>query len=101
MRVGQREIVLADLADELALGIELEQLRGRGHVGRPGHVAAREDEDVSLRVDRDAGDLAEVNVRRKRQRIGNRFKRQLRNRGRRLRGHGGHGPGDERDGDEE
>src|SRR5262245_61786800 len=50
-RVGERPAVeaLADLADELALRAELEQLCGRRSVGRPaGAVRAGEHEDVTL-----------------------------------------------------
>jgi hypothetical protein len=70
VRERPRKVVLADFAHELALRIELEQLRGDGHIGRTADIAAREHEHVALRVDRHAGDFAEVNVGRQRQRIG-------------------------------
>ena len=57
--------IVADLAQELSVGVELEQLRGRGTVGRACGVAARKDEDMLLGIDGDAGDLAEVHVGRK------------------------------------
>ena len=70
--------VLADLANEVAVGVELEQLRrGRG-VRRAGRVAAREHEHVALGVDRDAGRLAEVEVLRQLERVGNRIEGDLR-----------------------
>ena len=49
VRERPRVQVLADLADELAVRPELEQLRRGGAVGRSGRVAAIEDEDVLLR----------------------------------------------------
>src|SRR5256885_3971430 len=62
--------VLADLPHELSFGIELEQLRSRRRVGRARGVAARQDEDVPLRVHRDAGDFAEIQVLRQLERVG-------------------------------
>ena len=57
---------LADFAQELALGTELEQLRRRGAIGRTaGAVGAREHEDVALGIDGDARDFAEIHPRRK------------------------------------
>jgi hypothetical protein len=57
--------VLADLTDEVALRRELQELRGGIAVGRAGAgAAARVDEDVALRIDGDAGRLAEMHVRR-------------------------------------
>src|SRR2546426_10677236 len=61
--------VLADLANERSVGIELEQLRRGGGVGRARGVAARQHEDVTLRIHRDAGDFAEVQVLRQLQRV--------------------------------
>src|SRR5579871_6498651 len=43
--------VVADLANEFPIRGELENLRGAGAIGWPGGVAAREHEDVFLRVD--------------------------------------------------
>ena len=56
-RVRERPRVqaFADLANELAVRAELEELRRGRRVGRPGRaVGSREDEDVPLRVERDA-----------------------------------------------
>ncbi len=53
---------MTDLAQEFAVGIEFEKLCRGGGVGRPRAIAAREDEDVALGVDRDAADLAEIQV---------------------------------------
>ncbi len=63
---------LADLADEGALLIELEQ---------PRVAAAREDEDVALRVARHADALAEVEVRRQLQEVRHRLERDVGRRG--------------------
>ena len=65
--------VVADLAQEIAVGVELEQLRRRRAIGGPGRVAAMQDEDMALGIERDAGDLAEIEIRRQAQEIGNRF----------------------------
>ena len=65
-RVRERPGVeaLADLADELAVRTELEQLRRGRRIGRAvGAVRAREDEDVALGIDGDAGHLAEIHAR--------------------------------------
>src|SRR6185369_10501892 len=54
---------LADLADELAVLVELQKLRGRGRIsGTVGAVRAREHIDVAPGIDRNAGDLAEVHA---------------------------------------
>ena len=55
---------LADLADELAVLIELEE---------PRVAAAREDEDVSLRIPRDADAFAKIQIGRQRQEVRHRF----------------------------
>ena len=61
VRKGPAVQVLADLADELAVRPEFKELCGSRAVGRTGGaVRAREDEQVSLRVHRNAGDFAEV-----------------------------------------
>ena len=62
--------IMADLAQKFAVGAELEKLRRGGGIGRAGGVAARQDEDVALGIDRDAADLAEIEVVRQLQRIG-------------------------------
>ncbi len=61
--------VLADLADELAVGAEFQQLRCRRRIGGAAGVAARQHEHVSLGIDGDAGGLAEIHVGRQLQRI--------------------------------
>src|SRR5438876_1255677 len=63
-RVAERPGVQvpADLAHELAVAVELQQLRRRRRVGRPGRVAARENEHVALGIHRHAGHLAEMQV---------------------------------------
>ena len=81
VRERPRVEVLADFADELALGAELEQLRRRRRIGRSVRaLRAGEHEDVPLRIDRDAGDLAEVHAGRQLEEIWHRNKRQRRNR---------------------
>src|SRR6185295_5724744 len=82
-RVRERPRVeaLADLADELAVLVELEELARRAAVRRAHRaVGARVDEDVALRVDRDAGVLAEVQVRRQLEEVGDGVERNLRHR---------------------
>ena len=87
MCVGPRIQVLADLTDEVAVGVELEELRGRGHVGRSDRVAAREHEDMPPRIDRHSSDLTEVDVVGQFQRIGHRLEGKLRNHLRERRSH--------------
>ncbi len=53
---------MTDLSQVFAVGIELEKLCRSGGVGRTRAIAAREDEDVALGVDRDAADLAQIQV---------------------------------------
>ena len=65
--------MMADLANEFAVGAELEKLCGTRPIGGAGGVATREDEDVSLGVHRHACDLAEIDIRREFQKIGNRL----------------------------
>ena len=65
--------MMADLANEFAVGAELQKLCGARPIGGAGGVAAREDEDVSLGVHRHARDFAEIDVRREFQKIGNRL----------------------------
>ena len=83
-RVGIRPgvEVLADLAQERAVVVEFQKLRGGVAEGRTlARAAARIDEDVALGVDRDARDLAEVQVGRQLQEVGHRlvgnFRRRL------------------------
>src|SRR5207302_891818 len=72
-RVAERPGVQvpADLAHELAVAVELQQLRCRGRVGRPGRVAARENEHVAPGIHRHAGYLAEMQVARQLERVRN------------------------------
>src|SRR5581483_4897094 len=73
VRIRPRVKVFADLADEPAVGAEFEQLGGTRPVSGARRVAAGEDEDVFLRVDRDAYDLAQMQVRRELEKVGYRF----------------------------
>src|SRR5205085_11307198 len=59
MGVGEAVGVLAPFLDVLAGLVELEQLRGRGAARRPDVAAARVDEEMLLRIDRDADGLAD------------------------------------------
>src|SRR5579864_4367543 len=84
---------MADFSNVLAVGAELQNLRSCCRVSRTGRITARIDEDVFLRVDRDAGSLPHVNVRWKLQQIGNRIERDFGRRCSRLlaeRGSGEH-----------
>jgi hypothetical protein len=83
--------VLADLADEAAVGIELPQLGGGIGEGRPvARSATVEDENVALGIDRDAGRLAHIEIGRQLEEIGHRVVGDERGRLlRRLLGHGG------------
>ena len=76
-RMGERPgiEILADLADELAVGTELQDLRGGVAERQAGaRAAARVDEDVALGVDGDAGNFTEIHVVRQLQQIGHRIK---------------------------
>src|SRR5439155_1727638 len=74
VRVTEPVHTLSDLSNELTGLIELEQLRRRVAVERPARRAARviQDDDVSLRVDGDGEQLAEVHVGRNLQEVGRR-----------------------------
>jgi len=78
MREGPRVQPLPDLADEPAVGSELQQLRRRRAVSRSHGVAAVVNENVFFRVQRDPRNLAEIHIRRQLQHIRNRVKRNLR-----------------------
>ena len=71
VRVGPSVEVVSDLAHEITALVELQKLRGGGAVGRTCGIAAREDEDVAVGINGDAGDFAEVHVGRELQEIGN------------------------------
>ena len=62
--------VPADLADEVALPVEFEQLRGRRRVRRARGIAARKNEDMPLGVHRDARYFAQIQVLRQLERVG-------------------------------
>src|SRR5215813_1327772 len=70
MRVREGVEVLPDFAHEVAVSIEFQELRRGSAERRSGRAAAREDEDVMLRVDGDARHLAEVDVRRQLEELG-------------------------------
>jgi hypothetical protein len=104
---------LADLTEELAAGVELQELR-RGvaeHRTSGGTARMIQDRDTSLRVDGDTKYFAQVHVRRVLQKIGDGIERNLWHRdhtrcrrargGRRLRRHehAAHAPG--RNGDDD
>src|SRR5258708_39958059 len=72
--------VLADLADEGAVGREFEKLRGGGEKGVPRGVAARQDENVAPGIHRDAGDFAEIHVFRQLEDVRHRLERDDRHR---------------------
>ncbi len=81
VRERPRVEVLADLAHEPAILVELEQLRRGRTVGGAVRVAARQHEHVLLRIHGDAGHFAEVRVRRQLEEIRHGL---VRNLGRRL-----------------
>src|SRR5262249_49273054 len=76
--------VLADLADEVAVAVEFQDLRGGGAKRVGDRAAARIDVDVALGIRRHAGGFAEVHVRRQLDEVRDRIELQLRRR-RRLR----------------
>ena len=65
--------VMADLPQIIAVGVKLEQLRRRRGVSRAGRIASMQHEDVALRIDRDAGNFAQVEVGRQVQKIRDKF----------------------------
>jgi hypothetical protein len=69
--------ILADLADEAAVTIELENLRRCGAEGVGYSAATRIDVDVALGVHRDARCLAQVHVRRQLDEVRNRLEVEL------------------------
>src|SRR2546423_226542 len=74
--------VLAALADEAAVAVEFENLRGRGAERVGDGAAARIDVDVALGVHRHARGFAQVHVRRQLDEIRHRVERKLGRRGR-------------------
>ena len=61
--------VMADLAQIIAVGVELEQLRRRRAIGWAGRVPSMQHEDMALRIERDAGNFAEVEIGRQMQKV--------------------------------
>jgi len=78
MREAPRIEIVADLAQEFAVGAELEQLRRRRAVGGSRGVAARKDKDMPLGIDGHARGFAEIEVGRKLEEIGLRVEADLR-----------------------
>jgi hypothetical protein len=64
---------VADLTQVIAVGVELEQLRRRRAIGWAGRIAAMQDEDMALGIERDTRNFPKVEIRRQTQGIGNRF----------------------------
>src|SRR5438034_8347703 len=80
-RVGFRPPIkaLADFAKEIAFGTELEQLRRcRSVGGTGGRIRARKDINISLRIHRHTGNLAEIHARRKLEKVRRGIERNLR-----------------------
>jgi hypothetical protein len=67
--------VVAELPQIGAVGVELEDLRRRRAVGRAGRAASMQHEDVALRIERDAANLAQVEIGRQMEKIRNGFVR--------------------------
>ena len=65
---------MANLAHKFAIRIELQKLRGSCSVGGPGCLPTGEDENVSLGIDGDAGDLAQIQISWQLQKIGTELK---------------------------
>jgi hypothetical protein len=59
---GPRVEVMTDLAHELPVGVELQQLRRGGAVGRPACPTTGENEHVAFRIDRDPRHFTEIDV---------------------------------------
>src|SRR5712664_3607128 len=72
VREGPGVEVVADFAEKFSVGSEFEELRGTRSIGGAGAVGTGEDEDVSFRIDGDAGGFAEMEIGRKFQEVGNR-----------------------------
>ena len=64
---------MAYLAQVLAVGVELQELRGRRAIGGAGCIAAMQDEDVALGIERDPRNLAKVEIGRQAQDVRNGF----------------------------
>src|SRR5436309_14587708 len=72
MPEGPRVQVLADLAEVTTIRTELQELRSRCPERRASRIAARQNKNVFLGIDRDSCCFAKIRVRRKLQRIVNR-----------------------------
>src|SRR5947209_1770437 len=70
--------VVANFSQELPLSVELQQLCRSGSVSRAGRVAARQDENVPLGIDRHSSGFTEIQMRWKFQGIRNRLELDLR-----------------------
>src|SRR5262249_1409642 len=80
-RVGFRPPIkaLADFADEIALGIELEQLRrSRGVGGTGSRIPTRKDKNISLRIHGYTGNLAEIHAGRELEKVRHGIERNFR-----------------------
>src|SRR5580698_7297700 len=78
MRKRPRVQVVPNLAKIRPIRPKLQKLRCARAVGRPGCIAARKDEDVSLRIHRHACSLAQIDIRRQLQKVRNRIEGNLR-----------------------
>jgi hypothetical protein len=58
-----RTQVVANLSEELALSIEVEQLCRSASISRPGRVATRQNENVSLGIDCHSSSFTEIQIR--------------------------------------
>src|SRR5215470_6778911 len=73
VRIRPSVQVVTNLSQELALSIELQQLCRSGSVSRAGRVATRENENVSLGIDRHSSSFPEIEICGKFQEIRNRL----------------------------
>ena len=61
--------VMANLANEFSVGAKLEELRGGGTVGWSRGAAARKNNNVPFRIERDSRSFAKIKVRRKLEKV--------------------------------
>src|SRR5262249_3202258 len=64
--------LMADLPQEIAVGIKFEKLRRGCGVGGTGGVATRKNEDVAIGIGRDAGNFTQMEIVRQLERVGHR-----------------------------